>query len=152
VVGIAFSPKLGTVYYQPLATNRLFSVPSSALRAGPVPFDEQLPVTLIGRKSSQGLALATNPRDDSILFSPFTETAIASWQPQTNQQRYEPRYFRSKLVYCDVSISRYRNEKKNLIFRCHLEYLQIQWRTICQNPILIFMTNFLTNLALIVMI
>ncbi|KAH0954657.1 hypothetical protein HN011_004596 [Eciton burchellii] len=86
VVGIAFSPKLGTVYYQPLATNRLFSVPSSALRAGPVPFDEQLPVTLIGRKSSQGLALATNPRDDSILFSPFTETAIASWQPQTNQQ------------------------------------------------------------------
>ncbi|EZA46415.1 hypothetical protein X777_00183 [Ooceraea biroi] len=89
VVGIAFSPRLGTVYYQPLATDRIFSVPSSALQAGPVPFGEQLPVTLVGRKSSQGLALAVDPRDDTILFSPFTETAIASWQPRTNQQRYE---------------------------------------------------------------
>jgi len=64
-------------------------VPTSALQAGPLPFDEQLPVTLVGRKSSQGLALAVDPRDDTILFSPLTETAIASWQPQTNQQRYE---------------------------------------------------------------
>ncbi|XP_014476544.1 PREDICTED: protein yellow-like [Dinoponera quadriceps] len=87
VVGITFSPNLGTVYYQPLATNRIFSVPTSALQAGPLPFGEQLPVTLVGRKSSQGLALAVDPRDDSILFAPFTETAIASWQPQTNQQR-----------------------------------------------------------------
>ncbi|XP_011144820.1 protein yellow [Harpegnathos saltator] len=87
VVGITFSPKLGTVYYQPLATDSIFSVPTSALQAGPLPFGEQLPVTLVGRKSSQGLPLAVDPRDDSILFSPFTETAIASWQPQTNQQR-----------------------------------------------------------------
>ncbi|KAK1118672.1 hypothetical protein K0M31_014976 [Melipona bicolor] len=87
VVGLAFSARLATVYYQPLATNRLFSVPTTALQAGPPPFGEQLPVTLVGKKSSQGLALAVDPRDDTILFSPFTETAIAAWQPQTNQQR-----------------------------------------------------------------
>lgn len=89
VVGIAFSPRLRTVYFQPLATDRIFSVPSSALQAGPVPFGEQLPVTLVGRKSSQGLALEVDPRDDTILFSPFTETAIAAWQPQSNQQKYD---------------------------------------------------------------
>ncbi|XP_053970768.1 protein yellow-like isoform X1 [Hylaeus volcanicus] len=87
VVGLAFSARLGLVYYQPLATDRIFSVPTTALQAGPPPFGEQLPVTLVGRKSSQGLALAVDPRDDKILFSPFTETAIAAWQPQTNQQR-----------------------------------------------------------------
>ncbi|KAL6263208.1 hypothetical protein P5V15_006008 [Pogonomyrmex californicus] len=87
IVGIAFSPRLGTVYYQPLATDKIFSVPTSALQAGPLSFGEQLPVTLVGSKSSQGLALAVDPRDDTILFSPLTETAIASWQPRTNEQR-----------------------------------------------------------------
>ncbi|KAK2586171.1 hypothetical protein KPH14_001438 [Odynerus spinipes] len=87
IVGLAFSPRLGMVYYQPLATDRLFGVPTSALQTGPLPFGQQLPVTLIGRKSSQGLALVVDPQDDSILFSPLTETAIASWQPQTNNQR-----------------------------------------------------------------
>jgi len=75
-------------------------VPTSALQAGPLPFGEQLPVTLVGRKSSQGLALAVDPRDDTIIFSPFTETAIASWQPQTNQQRYEILYeIYIKIIY-----------------------------------------------------
>ncbi|XP_023316259.1 protein yellow isoform X2 [Trichogramma pretiosum] len=87
IVGIAFSPRLATVYYQPLATDRLFSVPTTALRAGPPGFDDELPVTLIGRKSSQGIGLSVDPRDDSIIFSPLTETAIAIWQPQTNAQR-----------------------------------------------------------------
>ncbi|CAB0028388.1 unnamed protein product [Trichogramma brassicae] len=82
-----FSPRLATVYYQPLATDRLFSVPTTALRAGPPGFDDELPVTLIGRKSSQGIGLSVDPRDDSIIFSPLTETAIAIWQPQTNAQR-----------------------------------------------------------------
>lgn len=91
-MGLTFSPRLEVVYYQPLATDRIFSVPTSALQAGPLPFGEQLPVTLVGRKSSQGLALAVDPRDDTIIFSPFTETAIASWQQQTNQQRYEILY------------------------------------------------------------
>lgn len=63
-------------------------MPTTALQAGPPAFGEQLPVTLVGKKSSQGLALAVDPRDDTILFSPLTETAIAAWQPQTNQQRY----------------------------------------------------------------
>ncbi|XP_066592904.1 dopaminechrome tautomerase [Prorops nasuta] len=87
VVGLAFSPQLNTLYYQPLATNLLFSVPTSALQGGPLPFGEQLPVTVVGKKSSQGLALAVDPQDDTILFSPLTETAIASWHPRTNQQR-----------------------------------------------------------------
>ncbi|XP_076684599.1 dopaminechrome tautomerase isoform X2 [Andrena cerasifolii] len=87
VVGLAFSARLGLVYYQPLATDRVFSVPTTALQAGPPAFGEQLPVTLVGRKSSQGLALVVDPRDDTILFSPLTETAIAAWQPQSNQQR-----------------------------------------------------------------
>ncbi|RLU26490.1 hypothetical protein DMN91_000286 [Ooceraea biroi] len=104
VVGIAFSPRLGTVYYQPLATDRIFSVPSSALQAGPVPFGEQLPVTLVGRKSSQGLALAVDPRDDTILFSPFTETAIASWQPRTNQQRFTMKLESTLLLRIIISL------------------------------------------------
>ncbi|CAL7935458.1 unnamed protein product [Xylocopa violacea] len=87
IVGLTFSARLGLVYYQPLATDRLFSVPTTALQAGPPAFGEQLPVTLVGKKSSQGLALAVDPRDDTILFAPFTETAIAAWQPRTNQQR-----------------------------------------------------------------
>ncbi|KAL6427914.1 hypothetical protein ACFW04_008383 [Cataglyphis niger] len=87
VVGITFSPRLQTVYYQPLATNRIFSVSTSALQAGPLSLGQQLPVTMIGRKSSQGLALAINPLDDTIVFAPLTETVVASWQPQTNQQR-----------------------------------------------------------------
>lgn len=87
IIGITFSPRLRTVYYQPLATDRVFSVSTSALQAGPLSLGQQLPVTMVGRKSSQGLALAVNPRDDTIVFAPFTETAIASWQPRTNRQR-----------------------------------------------------------------
>ncbi|KAG7211984.1 hypothetical protein KM043_011182 [Ampulex compressa] len=87
VIGLAFSARQGLVYYQPLATNRLYSVPTAALQAGPPAFGEQLPVTLVGRKSSQGLPLAVDPRDDTIVFAPLTETAVAAWQPQTNRQR-----------------------------------------------------------------
>lgn len=87
IVGLAFSPRLATVYYQPLATDRLYSVPTSALRAGPLNSGDTLPVKLIGRKSSPGIGLAVDPRTDTILFSPLTETAVAAWQPQTNSQR-----------------------------------------------------------------
>lgn len=58
------------------------------LRQGPLAEFEELPVQLVGRKSSQGLGLAVDPRDDTIYFSPLTETAIAAWQPGTNGQRY----------------------------------------------------------------
>lgn len=97
-MGLAFSARLGLIYYQPLATDRVFSVPTTALQAGPPAFGEQLPVTLVGRKSSQGLALVVDPRDDTILFSPLTETAIAAWQPQSNQQRYTSE-FAYELMY-----------------------------------------------------
>ncbi|KAH0560530.1 hypothetical protein KQX54_005529 [Cotesia glomerata] len=87
VVGLTFSPRENLVYYQPLATDRIFSVSSLVLKAGPLPFGQPLPVTVVGKKSSQGLALAVNQRDNSLIFSPFTETAIASWSPATNKQR-----------------------------------------------------------------
>ncbi|XP_074093821.1 uncharacterized protein LOC141524070 [Cotesia typhae] len=87
VVGLTFSPRENLVYYQPLATDRIFSVSSLVLKAGPLPFGQQLPVTVVGKKSSQGLALTVNQRDNSLIFSPFTETAIASWSPATNKQR-----------------------------------------------------------------
>lgn len=66
---------------------RLFSVKTSALRAGPLPFGAELPIRLVGKKSSQGIGLALSPRDGSIFFSPFSETAIAEWNPNTNKQK-----------------------------------------------------------------
>lgn len=71
-----------------MATDRLYSVSTSLLQAGPPAFLQQLPVELVGKKSSQGLGISVDPRDDTIIFSPFTETAIASWNPQTGYERY----------------------------------------------------------------
>ncbi|KAL1398919.1 hypothetical protein pipiens_008588 [Culex pipiens pipiens] len=85
VVGLAFDPEAEIVYFQPLATDRLFSVATSALRSGPLPFGKELPVKLVGRKSSQGIGLAASPRGGTIFYSPFTETAVASWNPRTNE-------------------------------------------------------------------
>lgn len=66
---------------------RLFSIKTSALRAGPLPFGAELPIRLVGKKSSQGIGLALSPHDGSIFFSPFSETAIAEWNPNTNKQK-----------------------------------------------------------------
>lgn len=65
----------------------LFSVKTSALRAGPLPFGAELPIRLVGKKSSQGLGLALSPHDGSIFFSPLSETALAEWNPNTNKQK-----------------------------------------------------------------
>ncbi|XP_036323722.1 major royal jelly protein 1 [Rhagoletis pomonella] len=86
VVGLAFDPKLGVVYFQPLATDRLFSVTKEVLRAGPLTQNEILKVKLVGKKSSQGIGLTVSPVDGSIIFSPLTETAIAAWNPRNNNQ------------------------------------------------------------------
>lgn len=66
----------------------LFSVSTAALRAGPLQFGAELPVRLVGKKSSQGIGLAVTPQDGSILFSPVSETAIAQWNPKTNEQKF----------------------------------------------------------------
>ncbi|KXJ83812.1 hypothetical protein RP20_CCG000972 [Aedes albopictus] len=87
VVGIAFDQEAGIIYFQPLATDRLFSVTTAALRAGPLPFGKDLPVKLVGRKSSQGIGLAVSPHTGTIFYSPFTETAVASWNPRTNEHQ-----------------------------------------------------------------
>ncbi|KAG4067883.1 hypothetical protein HA402_010569 [Bradysia odoriphaga] len=87
IVGMAFDANAGIVYFQPLATDRLFSITTAALRAGPLPFGVELPVKLVGKKSSQGIGLEVSPIDGSIFFSPMTETAVAKWNPSTNHQR-----------------------------------------------------------------
>nr|XP_033340389.1 major royal jelly protein 1-like [Megalopta genalis] len=87
IVGLALSTRQGMLYFQPLATKRLFSVPTAALQAGPLPFGEQLPVIVVGSKSSQGLALAVDPHSDMVLLAPLTETIVASWNPHTNELR-----------------------------------------------------------------
>ncbi|XP_017855822.1 PREDICTED: major royal jelly protein 1 [Drosophila arizonae] len=86
VVGLTFDEKKGIVYFQPLATDRVFSVHKDVLRSGPLPNGQMLDVKLVGKKSSQGIGLAVSPYDSSLIFSPLTETAIASWNPATNQQ------------------------------------------------------------------
>ncbi|XP_076259558.1 L-dopachrome tautomerase yellow-e [Rhynchophorus ferrugineus] len=86
VVGLAHSPKLATLFFQPLATDRIFSIPTATLTKGPPAEFEDIPVVLAGKKSSQGLGLALNPNDDTLYFSPLTETSVASWNPLTNRQ------------------------------------------------------------------
>lgn len=85
IVGMALSLPSHTaskvLYYQPLATNRIFAVPVSVLQAGPA---DEISVQLVGKKSSQGVGLAVDPNDGSVYFSPLSETAVASWQPGTN--------------------------------------------------------------------
>ncbi|EDV92958.1 GH18542 [Drosophila grimshawi] len=86
VVGLAFDERNGIVYFQPLATDRVFSVHKNVLRSGPLANGQMLDVKLVGKKSSQGIGLAVSPYDSSLIFSPLSETAIASWNPSTNQQ------------------------------------------------------------------
>lgn len=67
--------------------SRLFSVSAAALRAGPLPIGKELPVKLVGKKSSQGIGLGAAPTGGDIFFAPLTETAIAQYNPKTNQQK-----------------------------------------------------------------
>ncbi|CAH0564438.1 unnamed protein product [Brassicogethes aeneus] len=93
IVGMAHSPRLGQLFYQPLATLKIFSVPTSELVKGPPAEFAPFRVSLAGRKSSQGLGIALNPYDDTLFFSPIVETSVASWNPVTNEQKllaYDP--------------------------------------------------------------
>ncbi|XP_045478064.1 major royal jelly protein 1 [Harmonia axyridis] len=86
VVGLAFSPKQATLYYQPLATDRIYSIRTSALTKGPLAENEALPIELVGKKASQGLGMTVDERDDTLYFSPLTETSVATWNPVSNKQ------------------------------------------------------------------
>ncbi|XP_014247785.1 protein yellow-like isoform X2 [Cimex lectularius] len=85
ILGMALNPAGSyrrTLFFQPFASDRLFGVPTSALQRGPNPGDDaELPVTLVGHKSSQAAGLAVDIRDGSLVFCPVSETAIAAWQP-----------------------------------------------------------------------
>ncbi|XP_049854825.1 protein yellow-like [Schistocerca gregaria] len=72
------------LYFQPMAETRLFSVPTSALRGGPLRELEELPVSVVGHKSSQSAVLHVDQRDGAVWISPVTEAAVASWQPATD--------------------------------------------------------------------
>ncbi|XP_026683472.1 protein yellow [Diaphorina citri] len=97
IIGLALSPP-GTstrrVYFEAFASNRIYTIPVSALRAGPNQGDDaDLPVSLLGTKSSQAAPLAVDNRDGSLIFSPVSETAIASWVPGSTEHtlpRYSP--------------------------------------------------------------
>ncbi|KAL5276988.1 Y-e family protein [Megaselia abdita] len=106
VVGLAFDDQ-DLIYFQPLATDRLFSVSKQVLRAGPIPLNQLLPVKLVGKKSSQGIGLAVTTSDKSIVFAPMTETAVASYNPYTNEQSilaYDP----ERLQFIgDMQVSRF---------------------------------------------
>ncbi|KAI5699113.1 hypothetical protein M8J75_016456 [Diaphorina citri] len=89
IIGLALSPP-GTstrrVYFEAFASNRIYTIPVSALRAGPNQGDDaDLPVSLLGTKSSQAAPLAVDNRDGSLIFSPVSETAIASWVPGSTE-------------------------------------------------------------------
>lgn len=60
-------------------------ISTAALQRGPPPKGQELPVKLAGRKSSQGLGIDVDPNTDTFFYSPLTETAVASWNPITNQ-------------------------------------------------------------------
>lgn len=85
IIGIALSaPSMPhkQLYFQPFASNRIFTIPTAVLKAGPNRGDDgDLPVSLVGHKSSQAAPLAVDPRTGALIFSPITETAIASWIP-----------------------------------------------------------------------
>lgn len=66
---------------------RLFSVSTAALRAGPLPVGQELPVKLVGKKASQGIGLGASPYGGNIFFAPLSETAIAQFNPKTNEQK-----------------------------------------------------------------
>lgn len=92
IIGLALSPALNAagmakvLYYQPFASDRIFAVATSALQTQPKD-DGDLPVALVGHKSSQAAPLAVDPRDGALIFSPVSETAVAAWEPLSNQHR-----------------------------------------------------------------
>ncbi|XP_034247949.1 protein yellow-like [Thrips palmi] len=92
LIGLALSPVLNAagmakvLYFQPFASDRISAVATAALQTQPKD-DGDLPVALVGTKSSQAAPLAVDPRDGALIFSPVSETAVAAWEPLSNQHR-----------------------------------------------------------------
>ncbi|XP_050510967.1 protein yellow-like [Diabrotica virgifera virgifera] len=87
IIGLAHSPQVATVFYQAVATDRIFSIPTATLTKGPPAEFEKIPIMVAGKKSSQGLPLAINEDDNTLFFSPMTETSIAAWNVVNNNQQ-----------------------------------------------------------------
>ncbi|XP_046389431.1 major royal jelly protein 1-like [Ischnura elegans] len=90
IIGMALSPvnTLGgrILYYQPMSQNNIYSVPTAALRDFAAGDEQELPVKLVGTKSSQGIGLAID-KDSTLYFSPLTEIALGSYNTATRQHR-----------------------------------------------------------------
>lgn len=68
-------------------------------QAGPYSGDDsELPVTLVGHKSSQAAPLAVDYRDGSLVFAPVSETALAAWLPGSAEHRY------CSIIYCALGL------------------------------------------------
>lgn len=90
VIGLALSApgQDRTLFFQAFASNRISSISTSVLKAGPNSGDDSdLPVTLVGHKSSQAAPLAVDLRDGSLVFAPVSETAVAAWTPGSADHR-----------------------------------------------------------------
>ncbi|KAK5640863.1 hypothetical protein RI129_009410 [Pyrocoelia pectoralis] len=89
---------------------RIFSISSAALRKGPPAELEAIPVSLVGTKSSQGIGIAVDPRDDTLFFSPVTETSVGTWNPLNNNQRLVA-YDQERLQFvADIKWNSYDND------------------------------------------
>ncbi|CAG9772683.1 unnamed protein product [Ceutorhynchus assimilis] len=84
VVGLAHSPNLATLFYQPLATDKIYTISTKTLTKGPPGEFEDIPIAVAGTKSSQGLGLALDQNTDTLFFVPLAETSLAAWNPRTN--------------------------------------------------------------------
>jgi len=91
ILGMAVTPPGSfqrKLYFQAFASDRIYSIPTSVLQRGPNPGDDSdLPVTLVGTKSSQAAGLTVDPKDGALIFCPVSETAIASWVPGSPDHR-----------------------------------------------------------------
>nr|BDD85301.1 yellow-e2 protein [Ischnura senegalensis] len=86
IIGLGLSPDNRQLYFQPLATDKLFSVETAALRDFGAGEGQQLPVTLVGRKSSAGAGLAVDRRTGRVYFSPVEQSAVAFYDPGSGAQ------------------------------------------------------------------
>ncbi|KAL1130528.1 hypothetical protein AAG570_011774 [Ranatra chinensis] len=127
--GAGVHPK--RLFFQPFASDRLLSVETSVLQRGPNPGDDsELPVALVGYKSSQAAGLAVDPRDGAVVFSPVSETAIASWIPGSPNHRvvaYNPELLQFTLDF------RSADRDSGVIWFLTTKFQKIFRRTLDQN-------------------
>jgi len=78
----------GQFYFQPVASNGIFALSTAILKAGPWSgIESDLPVRIVGHKSSQATVMDVDPRDGSLVFSPLAQTTLATLIPDVSASR-----------------------------------------------------------------